>query len=173
MGNYQAVERSLQRKLVWMGLRVQRHCETDARYRAQKKLKELGIKWATLDGITGSILTATGTRAMRHFHGDSIKQMVDDFHQAGNSRAPALGGFRWGSNDEKEGGSRTSTSCQKVTRELPDWFILDKNGKHARMTRDLARRSIRRCPKCEAYFKQLTEKFIRDWGFDGSARQYL
>ena len=25
-----------------------------------------------------------------------------------------------------------------------------------------------RCPRCRPYHKQLTEKFIRDWGFDGS-----
>ena len=54
-----------------------------------------------------------------------------------------------------------------VAKEHPDWFILDKNGKHARMTRDLAT-LCPAVPEVQGYFKQLTEKFIRDWGFDGS-----
>jgi alpha-galactosidase len=55
----------------------------------------------------------------------------------------------------------------KVAKEHPDWFILDKNGKHARMTRNLAT-LCPAVPEVQSYFKQLTEKFIRDWGFDGS-----
>jgi len=55
----------------------------------------------------------------------------------------------------------------KVVQEHPDWLILDKHGKHARMTRDLAVLDPA-LPEVQAYYKQLTEKFIRDWGFDGS-----
>jgi len=55
----------------------------------------------------------------------------------------------------------------KVVREHPDWLILDRNGKHARMTRNLAT-LCPAVPEVQAYYKQLTEKFIRDWGFDGS-----
>ena len=50
-------------------------------------------------------------------------------------------------------------------REKP--AILDKNGKHGRMTRDLAA-LCPAVPEVQAYYKQLTEKFIREWGFDGS-----
>jgi len=52
-------------------------------------------------------------------------------------------------------------------KQHPDWLILDKNGKHARMVRDLGARCPA-VPEVQSYFKQLTEKFIRDWGFDGS-----
>ena len=55
----------------------------------------------------------------------------------------------------------------KVVKEHPEWLILDKNGKHGRMTRDLAA-LCPAVPEVQAYHKQLTEKFIRDWGFDGS-----
>jgi len=54
-----------------------------------------------------------------------------------------------------------------VAKEHPDWFILDKSGKHGRMTRDLGA-LCPAVPEVQSYFKQLTEKFIRDWGFDGS-----
>src|SRR4029077_19734055 len=43
---------------------------------------------------------------------------------------------------------------------------LDKNGKPARMTRNLAT-LCPAVPGVQAYYKQLTERFIRDWGFDG------
>jgi alpha-galactosidase len=55
----------------------------------------------------------------------------------------------------------------KIVQEHPEWLILDKEGKHARMTRDLAALDPS-LPEVQAYYKQLTEKFIRDWGFDGS-----
>jgi alpha-galactosidase len=54
-----------------------------------------------------------------------------------------------------------------VAQEHPGWFILDKEGKHARMTRNLAV-LCPAVPEVQAYYKKLTEKFIRDWGFDGS-----
>jgi alpha-galactosidase len=55
----------------------------------------------------------------------------------------------------------------KVAQEHPDWLILDQNGKHARMARGLAT-LCPAVPEVQAYYKRLTEKFIRDWGFDGS-----
>src|SRR5207302_9017813 len=55
----------------------------------------------------------------------------------------------------------------KVAQEHPDWLILDANGTHARMTRGLAA-LCPALPEVQACHKQLTEKFIRDWGFDGS-----
>ena len=49
----------------------------------------------------------------------------------------------------------------------PEWLILDKEGKHARMTRDLAT-LCPAVPEVHAYYRKLTEKFIGEWGFDGS-----
>ena len=79
----------------------------------------------------------------------------------------SCGGCRSEWKTDRENGSRTNTSLSKVAKEHPDWLILDKNGKHARMTRDLAT-LCPAVPEVQAYYKQLTEKFIRDWGFDGS-----
>ena len=55
----------------------------------------------------------------------------------------------------------------RVGQEHPEWLILDKDGKHARMTRDLAT-LCPAVPEVQAFYKKLTEKFIGDWGFDGS-----
>jgi alpha-galactosidase len=128
------------------------------------KLKELGIKWATLDDrwfdTYGDWNPRTDT-----FPGDSIKQMVDDFHKQG-----MLAQLWWLPLGVEDGQGKYEShkyKMSKVVQEHPDWLILDKNGKHARMTRDLGT-LCPAVPEVQSYYKQLTEKFIRDWGFDGS-----
>lgn len=128
------------------------------------KLKELGIKWATLDDGWFDNYGDWNPRA-EAFPGDSIKQMVDDFHKQGE-----LVQLWWLPLGVEDGQGRYESHkyiVAKVAQEHPDWLILDKDGKHARMTRDLAT-LCPAVPEVQAYYKQLTEKFIRDWGFDGS-----
>jgi alpha-galactosidase len=91
--------------------------------------------------------------------------MVDDFHKQGE-----LVQLWWLPLGVEDGQGKWESHHyieSKVAREHPDWLILDKNGKHARMTRGLAT-LCPAVPEVQAYHKQLTEKFIRDWGFDGS-----
>jgi alpha-galactosidase len=128
------------------------------------KLKEMGIKWATLDDRW---FDTYGDWNPRHdtFPGDSIKKMVDDFHKQGE-----LVQLWWLPLGVEDGRSKYESHkyiMSKVVQEHPDWLILDKDGKHARMTRGLAA-LCPAVPEVQAYHKQLTEKFIRDWGFDGS-----
>jgi alpha-galactosidase len=128
------------------------------------KLKEMGIKWATLDDrwfdTYGDWNPRTDT-----FPGDSIKQMVDDFHKQG-----IYAQVWWLPLGVEDGQGKYESHKYKVAdvvKQHPDWLILDKNGKHARMVRDLGA-LCPAVPEVQSYFKQLTEKFIRDWGFDGS-----
>jgi alpha-galactosidase len=128
------------------------------------KLKELGIKWATLDDRWFNTYGDWDPRADT-FPGDSIKRMVDDFHKQG-----ILAQLWWLPLGVEDGQGKYEShkyAMSKVVQEHPDWLILDKNGKHARMTRDLAVLDPS-LPEVQAFYKQLTEKFIRDWGFDGS-----
>jgi alpha-galactosidase len=128
------------------------------------KLKEFGIKWATLDDRWFNTYGDWDPRA-ETFPGDSIKKMVDDFHKQG-----ILVQLWWLPLGVEDGQGRWESHkyiVSKVVQEHPDWLILDKDGKHARMTRDLAALDPS-LPEVQAYYKQLTEKFIRDWGFDGS-----
>jgi alpha-galactosidase len=128
------------------------------------KLKELGIKWATLDDrwfdTYGDWNPRTDT-----FPEDAIKKMVADFHKQGE-----LVQLWWLPIGVEDGQGRWESHkyiVSKVAQEHPDWLILNKEGKHARMTRDLAA-LCPAVPEVQAYYKKLTEKFIRDWGFDGS-----
>ena len=128
------------------------------------KLKELGIKWATLDDRWFDTYGDWDPRPDT-FPGDSIKKMVDDFHKEGE-----LVQLWWLPLTVEDGQNRWESHkyiVSKVVKEHPDWLILDKDGKHAHMTRGLAA-LCPAVPEVQAYHKQLTEKFIRDWGFDGS-----
>ena len=128
------------------------------------KLKEMGIKWATLDDrwfdTYGDWNPRTDT-----FPGDSIKQMADDFHKQGIYAQ--LWWLPLGVEDGQGKYESHKYKLSEVVKQHPDWLILDKNGKHARMVRDLGA-LCPAVPEVQSYYKQLTEKFIRDWGFDGS-----
>jgi alpha-galactosidase len=128
------------------------------------KLKELGIKWATLDDRWFDTYGDWNPRK-ETFPGDSIKKMTEDFHQQG-----MLAQLWWLPLGVEDGERRAESHkyiVSKVVQEHPEWLILDKNGKHGRITRDLAV-LCPAVPEVQAYYKRLTEKFIRDWGFDGS-----
>jgi alpha-galactosidase len=128
------------------------------------KLKELGIKWATLDDRWFDTYGDWNPRK-ETFPGDSIKQMTEDFHKQG-----MLAQLWWLPLGVEDGQRRAESHkyiVSKVVQEHPEWLILDKDGKHGRITRDLAV-LCPAVPEVQAYYRRLTEKFIRDWGFDGS-----
>lgn len=127
------------------------------------KLKELGIHWATLDDRWFQNYGDWEPRSDT-FPGDSLKQMVDKFHQEGFlvqlwwlvlGVEPGEGGY---------GPHRYSAS--KIVREHPDWLILDSSGRQVHMARNLAI-LCPALPEVQDYYRQLTTRFIRDWGFDG------
>ncbi len=127
------------------------------------KLKELGIHWATMDDGWFTNYGDWQPRAAA-FPGDAIQKMVSDFHAQGIKvqlwwlpLAVEAGHYGYG-------GRKYVVS--DVLKQHPDWLILNKNGKPARMARNLAA-LCPAVPEVQAYYKQLTERFIRDWGFDG------
>lgn len=127
------------------------------------KLKEMGIKWATLDDRWFTTYGDWDPRP-ETFPGDAIKKMVDDFHKQGIYAQlwwyPLVaedGQGKWESHKYVE---------SKVVKEHPDWLVLGNDGKPARVARGLAVLDPS-LPEVQEYFKTLTEKFIRDWGFDG------
>jgi alpha-galactosidase len=128
------------------------------------KLKELGIKWATLDDRWFDTYGDWNPRN-ETFPGDSIKKMTEDFHKEGE-----LVQLWWLPLAVEDGEGKWESHkyiVSKVVKDHPEWLILDKQGKHGRITRNLAS-LCPAVPEVQQYYKQLTEKFIRDWGFDGS-----
>lgn len=127
------------------------------------KLKELGIHWATLDDRW---FNAYGDWEPRKetFPDDSIKKMVDEFHKQGIKAQ-----IWWYPLTAENGTGKWESHkyvVSQIAKEHPDWLILDKDGKPAKMFRDLAV-MCPALPEVQEYHKKLAEKFIRDWGFDG------
>jgi alpha-galactosidase len=127
------------------------------------KLKELGIHWATLDDRWFDNYGDWQPRADT-FAGDAIQKMVSDFHAQGFRLQ--LWWLPLAVEDGHNSYGKHKYVVSDVLKEHPDWLVLDKNGKPARMTRNLAT-LCPAVPGVQAYYKQLTERFIRDWGFDG------
>jgi alpha-galactosidase len=127
------------------------------------KLKEFNIKWATLDDRWFDNYGDWDPRPDT-FPGDAIQRMVNEFHRQGIRTQ-----IWWLPLGVEDGQGRYEShhyGTSKVAHEHPDWLILDKNGKHARMVRGLAA-LCPALPQVQEYYKQLTTKFIRDWSFDG------
>ena len=127
------------------------------------KLKELGIKWATLDDRWFNTYGDWEPRRDT-FPGDSIKKMVDDLHQQG-----MMAQLWWYPLTAEDGQGKWESHkyvVSKVVQEHPDWLVLDKNGKPSHVFRSLAV-LCPALPEVQQYYKNLTEKFVRDWGFDG------
>jgi alpha-galactosidase len=127
------------------------------------KLKELGIHWATLDDRWFDNYGDWKPRKDT-FADDAIQKMASDFHAQGIKLQ--LWWLPLAVEDGHNGYGGHKFVVSEVVKEHPDWLILDKNGKPARMTRNLAT-LCPAVPEVQAYYKGLTERFIRDWGFDG------
>ena len=119
------------------------------------KLKEFGIHWATLDD--------------RWFNNYGDWQPRPDTFPAGRCdrwcsvpRARHQGAavvLPLAVEDGGPGYDSHSYGVSEVVKQHPDWLVLDKNGKPARMTRNLAT-LCPAVPEVRAYYKQLTEGII-------------
>ncbi|PYT77596.1 MAG: hypothetical protein DMG40_23000 [Acidobacteria bacterium] len=127
------------------------------------KLKELGIRWATLDDRWFDTYGDWNPRKDT-FPGDSLKKMVDEFHREG-LRAQ-IWWYPLVAEDGTGGYESHKYVVADVVKQHPDWLILDQGGKPARSTRGLAT-LCPALPEVREYTKRSAEKFIRDWDFDG------
>ena len=138
------------------------------------KLQELGFKWATLDYRWFDNFGDWEPRKAT-FPDDSAKKLVEEFHRQGLKVqlwwVPlAVGdGQLWEPIGEEEKTPEALAEQRRVARvvqEHPDWLILDKNQKHARI---FLNRAVLcpALPEVQEYHRKLVERFIREWGFDG------
>lgn len=127
------------------------------------KLKEIGIHWATLDDRWFNNYGDWQPRSDT-FPGDAITKMVKQFHEQGIK--VQIWWLPLGVEDRRNSFGARKYEVPEVLKEHPDWLVLNKDGKPARMARNLAT-LCPAVPEVQAYYKQLTERFIRDWDFDG------
>ena len=98
------------------------------------KLKEMGIHWATLDDRWFNNYGDWQPRSDT-FPGDEIRKMVQQFHQQGIK--VQLWWLPLAVEDGGPGYESHAYGVSEVVKQHPDWLVLDKQGKPARMTRNL------------------------------------
>ena len=129
------------------------------------KLKELGLKWATLDAGWFNNRGDWQPRPAT-FPDNSLQKVVKAYHDAGIHITLWWIPLVVEDGNGKDILNHRSYQRANVVTEHPDWLILDQNGKPARATADLGA-LCPAVPEVRQYYKQLTERFIRDWDFDG------
>ena len=127
------------------------------------KLKELGIHWATLDDRWFNDYGDWQPR-QDTFPGDSLQRMVKEFHNQGIK--VQLWWLPLGAENGHGVYGEHKYVLSEVVKQHPDWLVLDKDGKPALMARNLPT-LCPALPEVQAYYKRLTERFIKDWDFDG------
>ena len=129
------------------------------------KLKQIGLRWATLDAgwfkSRGDWEPRTDT-----FPDDSLQKVVKAYHDAGIHITLWWIPLVVEDGHGKDILNHRPYQLSNVVKRHPDWLILDKRGNQARATADLGA-LCPAVPEVKQYYKQLTERFIRDWDFDG------
>jgi alpha-galactosidase len=128
------------------------------------KLKELGLKWGTLDA--GWFNNRGDWQPRSDIGEDGIKKMVDAFHKEGIKLTLWWIPIVAEDGEGKDILDGRPYKLSDVVRNHPDWLILDKNGKHAKLTSGFGG-LCPAVPEVQQYYRQLTQRFVRDWGFDG------
>jgi alpha-galactosidase len=127
------------------------------------KLKEFGIHWATLDDGWFNDYGDWQPNP-KNFPDGAVQDMVRKFHEQGIK--VQLWWLPIAAEDGKFGYGGRKFVVSDVVKQHPDWLILDKDGKPARMARNIAA-LCPALPEVHEYFRQLTTRFIKDWDFDG------
>ncbi len=152
----------------WCGWGYEAHFTPAQMLGTIPKLKDLNIPTATLDYYWFDSFGDWNPRSDT-FPGDAIKKVVDEYHKQG-----ILITLWWQPLGVEDGQGKPSLGKPMTTAKLvvqhPDWMILDKNGKRARLISPVCTVAAMcpALPEVQAYHKELTERFIRDWGFDGN-----
>jgi alpha-galactosidase len=128
------------------------------------KIREFGMRWTTLDA--GWYDNRGDWNPRSDIGLDGIRRIVNAYHQAGLRIT-----LWWIPLAAESGGTDVLDGrpyhVAKILREHPEWLILDEKGKPARMAGGFAAL----CPainEVRDYYRGLTERFIRDWEFDGN-----
>jgi alpha-galactosidase len=127
------------------------------------KLVDLGIRWAALDDRWFDAYGDWRPRA-EAFPGDTLWRVVDAYHARGVKLQI------WWVPLAVEAGAVLPRGDRHRTAEMslahPDWLVLDETGRPARTTRGLSV-FCPALPEVRRYHRQLVERFVGEWGFDG------
>ena len=136
-------------------------------YGTLPKLKELGIKWVVIDDRWWDRYGDWNPRNYTFPGGQKqVKEFVDSLHHQGFKIQIWWAPTPVQPEKMVTWGGSVDPGTAKVAKDHPEWLIMDKDGNFPRDGRDM----YQFCPSVPAvqdYMKQLTIRFIKDWGFDG------
>lgn len=152
---------------IWCGWGYLTDFTLDDIYGTLPKLKELGIKWVVIDDRWWDKYGDWNLRDYTFPGGEKqVIQFVDSLHKQG---------FRvkiwWAPTPVQPeviptwGGS-VDPGMAQVATDHPEWLIMDENGDYPRDVRDMYQ-FCPSLPEVQEYMKELTTRFVKDWGFDG------
>lgn len=152
---------------IWCGWGYLTDFSLDDIYGTLPKLKEMGIRWVVIDDRWWDKYGDWNTRDFTFPEGEKqIKEFVDSLHSQG-FRAKIW----WAPTPVQPeemvtwGGSVDPGSAQ-IAKDHPEWLIMDENGDYPRDCRDMYQ-FCPAVPEVIQYMKELTTRFIGEWGFDG------
>jgi len=119
------------------------------------KVKELGLEWVVLDDGWQIMDGDWMPNPMRFPEGEKdMKAFVNAIHEEG------LKAKLWWNPLAADPGSQ-------LENMHPDWFLLNKQGKRQLITWWNAFYLCPAVPEVQEYLVSLTERFIKNWGYDG------
>lgn len=152
---------------IWCGWGYLTDFTLDDIYGTLPKLKELGINWVVIDDRWWDKYGDWNTRDHTFPGGEEqIKEFVDSLHNQGFKVkiwwAPTPVQPEW----IPSWNGSVDPGIARVAKEHPEWLIMDKDGSFPRDSRDMYQ-FCPSVPEVQEYMKELTTRFIGEWGFDG------
>ena len=131
------------------------------------KLKELGIEWVVIDDRWWDRYGDWNTRDFTFPGGEAeIKAFVDSLHSQGFKVKIWWAPTPVQPEHMLSWGGSVDPGMAQIAQEHPEWLIMDEHGEFPRDVRDMYQ-FCPSVPEVQEYMRELTTRFIGDWGFDG------
>ncbi len=152
---------------IWCGWGYLTDFTLDEIYGTLPKLKELGIKWVVIDDRWWDRYGDWNPRKYTFPGGEKqVREFVDSLHRQGFMIQIWWAPTPVQPENMISWGGSVDPGMAEIAKKHPDWLIMDKDGSYPRDCRDMYQ-FCPGVPEVRDYMAQLTERFLRNWGFDG------
>lgn len=152
---------------IWCGWGYLTDFTLDDIYGTLPKLKELGIKWVVIDDRWWDKYGDWNIRDFTFPGGENqLKEFVDSLHNQGFKVKIWWAPTPVQPETIPTWGGSVDPGMAQVAKDHPEWLIMDEEGDYPRDCRDMYQ-FCPSVPEVQEYMKELTTRFIGDWGFDG------